>query len=369
MRIAGLQRVISERGDSAALLASADNIRYFTGHYTWNGRVPFVLAVVPARGPATLLVPRADEALARAVSPCALEPYDAGAGGFRTTADLCRRVLERAGVTAGKLGLEFGAVTYDRALVLQQVLPQYTWDDITTAATDLRLEKDPDEQETLRRAGTLAAFGMREVTSHLRGGMSEIEVVSAMDSAICTEGARRWPEAIVQSQTNAVSGPKLDRLHDAATGRAVQAGEILFMISKAAVNGYQADIGRTLFVPGAAPAESARRDLDVAASAHRAVVQHLIPGHLLREAVNAGDAVLQAAGLADRRTYPMVRGLGLRADERPRVTTDLDLTLTPGMCMCIQLYLKQPGGIVGRSDSVLITKDGPDLLTREPDTA
>jgi Xaa-Pro aminopeptidase len=369
VRIAALQRVMAERGNAAALLASADNIRYFTGHYTWNARVPFVLAVVPAHGPATLLVPRADEALARAVSPCALEPYDAGAGGFHTTADLCRRVLERSGVTAGKLGLEFGAVTYDRALLLQQVLPQYTWDDITAAATDLRLEKDPDERETLRRAGTLAAFGMREVASRLRGGMSEIEAVATMDGAVCTEGARRWPEAIVQSQTNAVSGPKLDRLHDAATGRAVQTGEVLFMISKAVVNGYQADIGRTLFVPGAAPADGARRDLDVATSAHRAAVEHLTPGRLLREAVGAADAVLVAAGLADRRTYPMVRGLGLRADERPRVTTDLDLKLTPCMCMCVQMYLKQPGGIVGRSDSVLITDGGPEVLTRAADPA
>jgi len=363
-----LQRVVSERGDAAAVIASADNIRYFTGFYTWNARVLFALAVVPARGPATLLVPRPDEALARAVSPCALEPYDAGAGGFRTTAELCRRVLERSGVTDGTLALEFGAVTFDRALVLQQALPRYRWADVTAAATDLRLEKDPEERETLRRAGALAAFGMREVTSRLRGGMSEIEATAAMNRAVCTEGARRWPEAIVQSQTNAVSGPKLDRLHDAATGRAVQGGEVLFMISKAVVNGYQADIGRTLFVPGAAPADSARRDLEVAASAHRAVVQHLAPGRLLKEAVGAADAVLTAAGLADRRTYPMVRGLGLRADERPRVTTDLELRLTPGMCMCVQLYLKQPGGIVGRSDSVLITDAGPEVLTQGADT-
>ena len=183
-----------------------------------------------------------------------------------------------------------------------------------------------------------------------------------MDFAVCTEGARRWPDAIVQSQANVVSGPKLNRLHDAATGRTAGPGEMVFVMGGASVNGYWANIGRTLFVPGGSPSRSARRGLDVAAAAQRAAVGRLGPGIPLGEAVRAADAVLVEAGLDDRKTYPVFRGLGLRIDERPRAA-DLDLILRPGMCLCAQLYLRLPEAIVGQSDSVLITAHGAALVS------
>jgi Xaa-Pro dipeptidase len=361
-RVKALQRVLSERGEAAALITSPENIRYFTGFYVWNALTPFALAVVPAAGEPLLLVPRADESLARTVSRWAVEPYDPGPGGFRTTADLAHRALAGADVAGGVLGLEFGAVPLDRARLLEETLSQFRLSDIAGALTDLRLIKDREEQSAFRCAAALVASAMRQTALKVRPGISEIEVKAAMDLAVCTEGARRWPDAIVQSQTNVVSGAKLNRLHDAATGRSAGPGEMVFVMGGASVNGYWANIGRTLFVYGGSPSGEARRGLDVAAAAQRAAVEHLHPGAPLGEAVRAADVVLGAAGLADRKTYPIFRGLGLRIDERPRAV-DLDLILRPGMCLCAQLYLRLPEFIVGRSDSVLITTDGAEVVS------
>lgn len=356
-RVRALQGVLAERGEAAALITSPENIRYFTGFYVWNGVTPFDLALVPVSGDPLLLVPRADESLARTVSRVAIEPYDPGPGGFRTTAELCGRALERADVTGGGLAFEFGAVALDRARLLEETLSRYRFTDITAALADLRLIKDQDEQLTFRRAAELVASAIHQTAPTVRPGISEVEVKAAMDLAVCTEAARRWPDAIVQSQTNVVSGPKLNRLHDAATGRTAGPGEMVFVMGGASVNGYWANIGRTLFVPGGPPPRDARHGLDVADAAQRAAVGRLGPGIPLGEAVRAADAVLAAAGLADRKTYPVFRGLGLRIDERPRAA-DLDLILKPGMCLCAQLYLRLPEFIVGRSDSVLITEEG-----------
>jgi len=166
----------------------------------------------------------------------------------------------------------------------------------------------------------------------------------------------------VQPQTNVVSGPKLNRLHDAATGRTTDPGEMVFVMGGASVDGYWAHIGRTLFVPGGSPPRDARHGLAVADAAQRAAIRRLGPGLPLGEAVRAADAVLAKAGLADRKTYPVFRGLGLRVDERPRAV-DLDLVLESGMCLCAQLYLRLPEFIVGRSDSVLITEDGASVVS------
>jgi len=361
-RVKALQRVLYERGETAALISSPENIRYFTGFYVWNASAPFALALVPARGDPVLLVSRADESLARAVSRAALEPYDPAPGGFRTTAELCRRALEHADAAGGVLGCEFGSLTLDRARVLEEILSGYRFSDIGAALTDLRMIKDEDEQLAFRRAAELVASAVHNTAPTVRPGTSEIEIKAAMDLAVCTEGARRWPDAIVQSQTNVVSGPKLNRLHDAATGRTAGPGEMVFVMGGASVNGYWANIGRTLFVPGGSPPRSARRGLDVAAAAQRAAVGRLGPGIPLGEAVRAADAVLVEAGLDDRKTYPVFRGLGLRIDERPRAA-DLDLILRPGMCLCAQLYLRLPEAIVGQSDSVLITANGAALVS------
>jgi Xaa-Pro aminopeptidase len=356
-RVSALQDALTGRGDAAAVITSPENIRYVTGYYVWNNTTPFALAVVPASGDPRLLVPRADESLARAVSRVTIEPYDPGPAGFRTTVELCRRVLELADVTEGALAIEFGAVPFDRARLFEEVLSRHRLTDIAAVLADLRLIKDQDEQLAFRRAAELVASGIRQTAGALRPGVSEMEVKAAMDLAVCTEAARRWPDAIVQSQTNVVSGPKLNRLHDAATGRAAEAGEMVFVLGGASVNGYWAHIGRTLVVPGGSPPRAAADGLAVAGAAQRAAVGRLRPGAALGEAVRAADAVLAEAGLADRKTYPVFRGLGLRVDERPRAV-DLDLILRPGMCLCAQLYLRLPTFIVGRSDSVLITDEG-----------
>ena len=365
-RVRALQDILAARGAAAAVITSPENVRYFTGFYVWNNMVPFALALVPASGGPVLLVPRADESLARAASRVAIEPYDPGPGGFQTTAELCRRVLERADATDGELGFEFGMVPFDRGRLLQETLTRYRFTDISAVLTDLRLIKDQDEQLAFRRAGELVASAIRHTVGTLRPGISEIEVKAAMDLAVCSEAARRWPDAIVQPQTNVVSGPKLNRLHDAATGRTADPGEMVFVMGGASVNGYWAHIGRTLSVPGGSPPGDAGRGLAVADAAQRAAIRGLGPGIPLGEAVRAADAVLAEAGLADRKTYPVFRGLGLRVDERPRAA-DVDLVLRPGMCLCAQLYLRFPAFIVGRSDSVLITEEGAAVIsdTRE----
>ncbi len=368
MRVKALQHKLAERGEAAALITSPENIRYLTGFFTWNAHVPFALAIVPARGEPVLLVPRADDLLAHAVARCSLEPYDPGTAGFRTTAEACRRVLERADIREGGLAIEFGALSFDRVRVLQDALSRHRFADGTDALADLRMIKDSQEQEWLRQAAELAASAMAQTVSRVRPGVSELEVKATMDFAAHTVGARRWPTAVVQCQTNVVSGPKLNRLHDAATGRTVGPGEVLFILSDLSVHGYRANIGRTLFVPGGTPPDDARRTLEFATTAQRAAIRHLHPGNPLREAVQAADDVLAEAGLAGRRTYPIVRGLGLRTDERPKAAdaTDLDRPLEYGMCMCVQLYIRQPDRIVGRSDTVLVTEKGAEVISEPP---
>jgi Xaa-Pro aminopeptidase len=196
----------------------------------------------------------------------------------------------------------------------------------------------------------------------LRPGTSEIEIKGAVDAAVYAEAAGRWPAAVVQSVTNVVSGPKANRLHDAASGRPVGPGELLFVIGAAIVDGYWANAARTVFAPGGPGRPEVQRVLDIAVEAQQAAVERLVPGKPLGDAVRAADKVLADAGLLGNKTYPMFRGLGLRLNERP-TAIEVDLVLQPGMCLCSQLYLRRADFIVGRSDSILIGEQGAVALT------
>jgi len=360
-RVESLQQELSRRGQHAALLTSMESIRYFTGHYVWTSRSPATFALIPAAGVPALFVPEADESLARLASRVHIEPYDPGLRSYGTAADLCRGLLAKHGA-AGRLGVEFGAITVDRFRALEDTLTGWTFDDVTPAVNQLRLIKDETEQLAFRRAAELVGFALRKTTEALAPGMSELEIKGVMDHALYAEAARRWPDAMAVAHTNVLSGERLGRLHDAAHGRRVGAGEPVWILSHAHWNGYWANVSRNVFVPGA------RTDSDILSAhvavveAQRAAIQHLMPGQPLGNAAKAADDALARHGLLDKKMYGMFRGLGLRYDEPPRAT-DLGAILAAGMCMCVQLHVRLPTLIVGQGDSILIGDRGPEVVS------
>jgi Xaa-Pro aminopeptidase len=253
-------------------------------------------------------------------------------------------------------------LTVDRFRILEEALPDWTLSDVTAALNGLRLIKDPDEQLAFRHAAEVAGFAMRKTTQAMSPGISELELKGTFDLAAYTEAARRWPEAMVISQANALSGEKLNRLHDAARGRTVHAGDAVFILAHVSWNGYWANISRTRFVPGGQPSADARRFLDAVAGAQRAAIAQMRPGQALGEAARACDAFLAARGLIENQIYPRFRGLGLRYDEPPR-PFDLDVMLRTGMCLAVAVHLRSATLIVGQGDSVLITDTGAEIVS------
>ncbi len=362
-RVEALQHELSRRGQAAALLTSMENIRYFTGHYVWTSHSPATFALIPAAGAPTLFVPAADESLARLASRVHVEPYEPGLRGYGTATDLCRGLLAKQGAAAGRLGVEFGAMTLDRFRALEHGLTGWTFDDVTPAVNGLRLIKDEAEQLAFKHAAELVGFAVRKTAEALAPGMSELEIKGFMDQVVYAEAARRSPDAMAVAHTNVLSGERLGRLHDAAHGRRVGAGEPVWILSHAHWNGYWANISRNVFVSGGRTDPSVLRAHAAVVEAQRAAIDHLVPGQTLGKAANAADDVLALHNLLDKKMYGMFRGLGLRYDEPPR-GTDLDAVFAPGMCICVQLHVRLPNVIVGQGDSILITGTGPQVVSQ-----
>jgi Xaa-Pro aminopeptidase len=360
--VESLQRELSRRGLHGAFITSMESIRYLTGHYVWTSYSPLTFAVVPTAGAPTLFVPAADESLARVTSRIHVEPYNPGTRGYAAGADLCRDLLARTTSTPGKLGVEVGAITLERVRALEGALARWTLDDVTPVVNRLRLIKDDTEQGAFRRAAELMAHALRTTAGALTPGMSELEIKGAFDQALYAESSRRWPDAMAVAQTNVLSGDRLGRLHDGSRGRRVNAGEPVWILSHAHWNGYWANISRTVFVPGGRTDPNVVHAQAAVVEAQRAAIASLAPGQALGNAAKACDDVLASRNLLDKKIYTMFRGLGLRYDEPPR-GTDLDAVMEAGMCLAVAVHVRLPMLIVGQGDSVLITANGPEVVS------
>jgi Xaa-Pro aminopeptidase len=312
-----------------------------------------------------LITLRQDESLAVATSRIRVVPHELRPEGFQVTAAACRAALGDAGVSQGVIGLEFDSMTVGRLRILETALPRCTFADVGPLAGELRMIKDAEEQDTLKRAGTLAAVAMQRAAAMLEPGVREADVESVLCREADMEGARRWPDAVVQISANVLTGPKVGRLHDHATGRPMAAGEPVYILASVSCDDYcGGDIARTFFLPGSASRHEAAAVCDVAQEAQRQAIAALRPGLPLAEAAEAARQVVTRSGLSEKLIYRMFRGLGLTNIERP-TALELDLVLRPGMCVCVQVYLQTSGLIVGKTDSVLVTETGPEVLTGE----
>ena len=169
--------------------------------------------------------------------------------------------------------------------------------DIGLVLADLRLRKDPDEIESLRRACRLSADGHMEAMRFTRPGLHEYEVAAAMDFVWRSEGSPRngYPSIVA-------SGPNAIVLHYIENDRRIEDGDLVLIDAAAEVDMYSSDITRTFPANGSFTAPQ-RAVYDVVAAAERAGVGAAEPGATLRDVHDASTAVL-ADGLADLGLVP-----------------------------------------------------------------
>jgi len=127
-RVMQFQRALAEKGMTAALVASMENIRYLTGHYVWTAHSPTTFVIVPAASSPLLCVPGGDESLAQAHSRVPIESYDPGSLGWKAAVGISARVLAKLG--GSTLGLEFGSATLSQHEVLKAALPTWSFADV-----------------------------------------------------------------------------------------------------------------------------------------------------------------------------------------------------------------------------------------------
>ena len=221
-----------------------------------------------------------------------------------------------------------------------------------------RAVKDAGEVAAISAAIEVAQAALVEVLPSLKVGETEREIAARLEAGLRRRGSEWHP-----FPTIVASGARSALPHARAGSRPVGQGELLLLDFGAQLNGYCADLTRTVVV--GARADSRQREIyGVVREAQRAAREGIRAGMSGREADALARDRITAAGFGAAFGHSLGHGLGLEVHEAPRLAVTAEEPLPAGAVVTVEpgIYLEGWGG-VRLEDDIHITPEGPRCLT------
>ncbi len=335
----GLRALLAAEGLDALLVTHLPNIRYLTGF----------------TGSAALLLLRPDETILFTDFRYATQA-PAEVGGTAEVEIDSASVWERlkrhlADRPAQTVGFEAHALNVRDAGRLKQCAARTA--PVGELVEGLRTIKAPEEIEAIAAAAALASAALAEVLPTIRVGQSELLVASRLEAALRRRGSEWHP-----FQTIVASGERAALPHAHTTARPIGAGELLLIDFGAQVDGYCADLTRTVVVGGRAD-ERQRTVYEAVRAAQLFARQGIRAGMTGREADALARDLIVARGFGEAFGHSLGHGLGLEVHEAPRLSAMSNAVLPVGAVVTIEPGIYLPGwGGVRLEDDVVLTAEG-----------
>lgn len=340
-----LRALLEAEGLDALLVTHLPNVRYLTG-FTGSA----ALLVVHRDGAVLISDFRyAVQAQQEAGEVAAIEIDQVSVW------DRLARVL--AGAAPELVGIEAHALTVRdaervSAATTARVMPA------GELVEQLRAVKTAEEVAAIRAAATLAHEALAATLPTVRAGQTEREVAATLEAELRRRGSEWHP-----FPTIVASGPRSALPHARTSGRTIGAGEWLLLDFGAQVDGYCADLTRTVVV-GARADERQRTVYELVQTAQRRAREQVRPAMTGRDGDALARDIIQARGFGDAFGHSLGHGLGLEVHEAPRLSPTNDAPLPAHAVVTIEPGVYLPGwGGVRLEDDVYLGPAGPECLT------
>ncbi|MGH2399080.1 MAG: M24 family metallopeptidase [bacterium] len=369
MRFQKVLQSAREQGADALVVLAPANTYYVSGFraITYSRPVVALMWDEPV-----LIIPELEEAHARERSVIRnIRTYsDMALGGlsgrstFHLAMDLTVEVMRDLGLRGRRVGFEPTSFTVEGHAYLSEawgkpLLP------VKGVVERFRTIKDEDELRLIRIGCELAEHGMRVEVDGSVPGATEIEIMAHGNASMLELAARRYPDLHITSGSRPVSGEKAVLPHSIPSGRPLGERDIVIHGTGCVVEGYYSEDECTIFV--GAPKHQQEQLFEVMATAQQAAVDAIRPGVRCKEIDRAARSVIEAAGYGPQFTHRTGHGIGIDIHEAPYFSASDETVLQPGMVMSVEpgIYVDGVGGF-RHSDTVIVTKDGCDVLTKFP---
>ncbi|HVH08950.1 MAG TPA: Xaa-Pro peptidase family protein [Gemmatimonadales bacterium] len=339
-----LERALEEAGLDGLLVTSRANIRYLTG---FSGSAALV-AVTRADVLIVTDFRYAEQARAEAGTVARVEIENTSVW------DRLFKELPTLGAL-NELGYEAHAVSVHDARRFADAGTAWRWRPTTEMVERLRAAKDPEEVAAIRSAARLAGEALGHTLPRVRFGMTELEIAGLLEEALRRLGSEGHP-----FPTIVASGPRSALPHARSSTRVVATGDWLLVDFGAQVDGYCADITRTVVV-GARATDRQRALYGIVQDAQQRARTGLRAGMSGRDADALAREPIAARGFGDAFGHSLGHGLGLEVHEAPRLSKTNADPLPGGAVVTVEpgVYVTGEGG-VRIEDDVYLPAGGGD---------
>ena len=347
-RLDGLRRLMEGEAFDGLLASVGADLPYLTG-YVAMPLERLTMLVVRPQGRPVLVVPELE---APRVVPIPdvfeLRPWG--------------ETEDPLAIVAGLLGRPRAVMVGDQTwstfvLGLQQLLPDTRFANASSLTRELRMRKDADEVDALRRA----AHATDRVVARLRetgfSGRTEADISRLVSDLVVEEGHQAATFSIVASGTNGASP------HHEAGARTIEEGDAVVVDFGGQLDGYCSDTTRTFHV--GQPTTEYRRVFRVLEEAQAAAVDAVRPGVDAQDIDRTARCIIEQAGYGPYFIHRTGHGIGLEGHEHPYIVEGNELELQAGMTFSIEpgIYLPDRFGM-RIEDIVAVTDIGVERLNR-----
>lgn len=410
-RLEAVRAAMDGRGLGVCLISAPENVYYLTG-LDHQGYFAYQALVLPLQG-APILVTRAmEKAIVRDQTPslrhvgysdgirplpppadrqedlvlaardaggemAGLRPWEGSLGvsvhgplaaaGAEPAVEATLEALAAAGAERGRVGIEKRSafLPFHVAEKVVAALPGVEWIDCSGLVDDCRIVQSPLEQQCTREAARVSESMMLSAIATAGPGVAEQDVIAAAYDAMFRRGGT-YPGFVPLVRSTRT----IEHEHGTWQAGTLAAGDLLFLEMAGCVRRYHAPMGRLVFI-GEAP-ESARATHRVCRGAIERAAERIGPGVRAGDVYRAWQGRIDEAGLAAYRRHHCGYSVGIgyppswSGSGTPRgLREDSDLVLRSGMVFHLMSWLLRTGqGDSFLSDTVLVTDDGCELLTR-----
>lgn len=347
MRIQKLAELFDK--ESAALITSEENRRYFTGFNASSGYL-----LVTRQGGTFITDSRYIEAADQAIVGCDVLLED-------KYAEQIAVILESQGIR--RLFIEATKVSVMSAAKYRDAFPKvelvYT-DELDAHIKELRKMKTEEEKQKIIKAQRIAEVAFEKVLHIIKPGVSERDVAAELEYLMRKGGADG-----VSFDTIVVTGANSSKPHGVPGDTLVASGDFVTLDFGAIYDGYHSDTTRTIAVGNVSP--EMRYVYDTVLRAQLAGVAGVKAGMATSDADALCRDIITEAGYGDAFGHGTGHGVGVEIHEAPTVSPRSTEILQPGNVITIEPGIYLPGKFGVRIEDMLyVTEDGAENLVTLP---
>lgn len=225
----------------------------------------------------------------------------------------------------------------------------------------IRYIKDAEEIKVMKQAASIGEEVLKDALTHVKAGMSEIELAIRMESTMRKLGASG-----PSFNTIIASGVRGALPHGAASDKIIQDGELVTIDFGVIYQGYCSDMTRT-FAVGTPKNQQLVDIYHTVLAANLKGIEAIAPGKTGKEIDLAARQVIDTAGYGACFGHGLGHAVGIEVHELPSISFRGEMAVEAGMVITIEpgIYVEDLGG-VRIEDTLVVTETGSDNFMTLP---